>query len=88
MQSACAARAAWCAVHTAGCQTCAIMVHRAANARACECAEHFYLGATECLMEYWREAGKQPEQLQEVLHRAEQRAKSNVWPMIQRALAH
>ncbi len=51
-------------------------------------AECFYLGAIECFLTYWREAGGQHQQLQEVLHRTGQRALTNVWPMIQRALAH
>ncbi|GAB4821793.1 hypothetical protein N2152v2_008839 [Parachlorella kessleri] len=50
-------------------------------------AECFYLGTMECVLEQWREAGGQPQQWQEALHRAELRAKSNVWPMIQRALS-
>ena len=49
-------------------------------------AEYFYLGAMDLLLAHWREAGEQPEQLAAVLHRTEQRALANAWPMIQRGL--
>lgn len=57
--------------------------------RPCSTAECFYLGAMDCFLALWHEGGRprQLRPLQDVLHRAGQRAKSNVWPMIQRALA-
>lgn len=51
-------------------------------------AECFYLGAMDCLVSLWCAAGAQGgPALQEALRRAELRAKSNVWPMVSRALA-